>query len=60
MRRRAFIIGIGSFLVIGIFVTLAYVLFPFYKADIYRESLEAGFSAALGRTVRLEGPISLF
>ncbi|MDH5576062.1 MAG: AsmA family protein, partial [Nitrospirota bacterium] len=59
MRRRSLIVGIGIFLVIGIFVTLAYILFPFYKADIYRESLEAGFSAALGRTVKLEGPISL-
>jgi len=57
MRRRSLFIGIV--LVIGLIITLAYILFPFYKADIYRESLEASFSAALGRTVKLEGPISL-
>jgi len=59
MRRRSLIIGIGFILVIGIFGTLAYVLFPFYKEEVYRDSLEAGFSAVLGRTVKLEGPISL-
>ncbi|MDT3776735.1 AsmA-like C-terminal region-containing protein [Nitrospira sp. MA-1] len=45
-----------------IFVTcgvLAYVLFPFIKTELYRETLERGFSAAMGRTVSLEGPLSL-
>lgn len=59
MRRRSLFIGIGIFVVIGLIITLAYIIFPFYKADIYRESLEAGFSAVLGRIVKLEGPISL-
>ena len=59
MRRRALIVGIGIFLVIGIFVTLAYILFPFYEEEFYRDSLEASFSATLGRTVSLEGPLSL-
>ena len=57
MRRRFLLIGLV--LAIGVIIALAYIIFPFYKADFYRESLEAGFSAALGRTVKLEGPISL-
>lgn len=59
MRRRSLWFGLGGVLLIGVFITLAYILFPFYEEDIYRESLEAGFSAAMGRTVKLEGPISL-
>ncbi|MBA3613358.1 MAG: AsmA family protein, partial [Nitrospirales bacterium] len=59
MRRRSLWFGLGSVLVVGVSITLAYILFPFYEEDVYRESLEAGFSAAMGRTVKLEGPISL-
>lgn len=59
MRRRSLWFWLGSVLVLGVFITLAYILFPFYEEDVYRESLEAGFSAAMGRTVKLEGPISL-
>ena len=59
MRRRLLWFGLGSVLVIGIVVSIAYILFPFYEEDLYRESLETGFSSALGRTVKLEGPISL-
>ena len=59
MRRRLLWIGLGSVLVIGASMALAYILFPFYKEDVYRESLEVGFSAAIGRTVKLAGPISL-
>ncbi len=59
MCRRSLWFGFVCVLVIGVFITLAYILFPFYEEDVYRESLEAGFSAAMGRTVKLEGPISL-
>ena len=59
MRRRNLMLGMGVGLTMGLLISLAYILFPFYKEDFYRESLEAGFSTALGRTVRLEGPISL-
>src|SRR5680860_1897459 len=59
MRRRFLWFWLGSVLVIGVFIALAYILFPFYEEDVYRESLEAGFSAAMGRPVKLEGPISL-
>jgi uncharacterized protein involved in outer membrane biogenesis len=46
-------------LIFGACGILAYVLFPFIKTELYRETLERGFSAALGRTVSLEGPLSL-
>ncbi|MBA3965600.1 MAG: hypothetical protein H0X47_07480, partial [Nitrospirales bacterium] len=52
MRRRSLWFGLGSVLVVGVCITLAYILFPFYEEDVYRESLEAGFSAAMGRTVK--------
>ncbi|GJL60816.1 MAG: hypothetical protein NPIRA03_36730 [Nitrospirales bacterium] len=46
-------------LIFGACGVLAYVLFPFIKTELYRETLERGFSAAMGRTVSLEGPLSL-
>ncbi|WP_447965332.1 AsmA family protein [Nitrospira sp. Ecomares 2.1] len=59
MHRLSSKIVIGLLLGIGICAALAYVLFPFIKTDVYRETLERGFSATLGRKVSLEGPISL-
>ncbi|MFZ1745425.1 MAG: AsmA family protein [Nitrospirales bacterium] len=59
MRRRFLWFGLGSVFLIGVCIALAYILFPFYEEEVYRESLEAGFSAAMGRSVKLEGPISL-
>ncbi len=46
-------------LIFGACCVLAYALFPFIKTDVYRETLERGFSATLGRKVSLEGPLSL-
>ncbi|MDR4462443.1 MAG: AsmA family protein [Nitrospirales bacterium] len=59
MRRRSYKIVIGLVLGIGACAALVYVLFPFIKTELYRETLERGFSATLGRTVLLEGPIAL-
>lgn len=56
MRRTYLIVGLG--LVVGLTLTLTYILYPFFQKDGYRESLEAGFSAVLERPVKLEGPIS--
>ena len=50
---------ISLVLIFGACGVLAYVLFPFIKTELYRETLERGFSAALGRAVSLEGPLSL-
>ena len=55
-RQTYYIAGIG--LVVGLALTLAYILYPFFQEDGYRKSLETGFSAILGRPVSLEGPIS--
>lgn len=59
MSRRSRIFWIGLVLSLGVCGALAYVLFPFIKTDVYRETLERGFSATLGRKVSLQGPISL-
>jgi len=59
MSRRTLILWLSLFLIVGIFGVLLYVLFPFIKTDIYRETLERGFSVTLGRKVSLEGPITL-
>jgi len=59
MSKRSRNFGIGLVLVFGACAALAYVLFPFIKTDVYRETLEMSFSAALGRKVSLEGPLSL-
>ena len=56
-RSRNF--WIGLILTFGACAALAYVIFPFIKTDVYRETLERGFSATLGRKVSLQGPISL-
>ncbi|HSF11194.1 MAG TPA: AsmA family protein [Nitrospirales bacterium] len=50
---------ISLVLIFGVCGVLAYELFPFIKTDVYRETLEMGFSASLGRKVSLEGPLSL-
>jgi AsmA family protein len=59
MRRRFLWLGLGSVFLIGVLIALAYILFPFYEEDVYRGSLEAGFSAAMERPVKIKGPISL-
>ena len=56
-RSRKF--WIGLVLIFGACAALVYVLFPFIKTEVYREALERGFSATLGRTVSLQGPLSL-
>ena len=56
MRRPYLIVGLG--LVVGLSLSLAYILYPFFQEDGYRKSLETGLSAALERPVKLEGPIS--
>lgn len=59
MSRRSRNFWIGLVLFLGTCAVFAYVLFPFIKIDVYREALERGVSAALGRKVSLEGSLSL-
>jgi uncharacterized protein involved in outer membrane biogenesis len=59
MSRRSRNFWIGLVLFFGTCGVFAYVLSPFIKIDVYREALERGVSAALGRKVSLEGSLSL-
>ena len=56
MRRPYLIVGLG--LVVGLSLSLAYILYPFFQEDGYRKALETGLSAVLERPVKLKGPIS--